>query len=248
MGGILVGFGTRMGNGCTSGHGVCGLPRLSIRSFVATCTFMLAGFLMATFRYNYPFFTNGISFSDDYDDVFEWITLCIFVALYIYFLLVVIKASQARRTEVFYSYLVGVLFGAGLMISGMCRMSKIIGFLIIDANRWDPSLAFVMVSAVGINLLTFRSILSRATPVHGVKFEVTNPRANPDAKLVGGAAIFGLGWGLSGLCPGPGMINLFLLTHAVFWILGLAVGQVLFDFVSHRFQSSATDKSEKLLQ
>ena len=224
IGGILVGFGTRMGNGCTSGHGVCGLPRFSIRSFVATCTFMMTGFLMATLRFNYPFFTNGIQFSDSYDNLFEWFTLCAFVALYIYFVLVIVQASSDRKREIFYSYLVGIIFGAGLMISGMCRMSKIIGFLIIDTNRWDPSLIFVMLSAVSVNLVTIRSILSRSAPKHQVKFEVPNPKASPDARLVIGSAIFGLGWGLSGLCPGPGMINLFFLTHATFWILGLALG------------------------
>ena len=56
LGGFLVGFGTKMGNGCTSGHGVCGIPRLSIRSIIATITFMVFGCAMATFRYNFPFF------------------------------------------------------------------------------------------------------------------------------------------------------------------------------------------------
>ena len=41
--GLLVGFGTRLGNGCTSGHGICGLSRLSPRSLIATLTFMAAG-------------------------------------------------------------------------------------------------------------------------------------------------------------------------------------------------------------
>lgn len=59
IGGLLVGVGTRMGNGCTSGHGVCGIPRLSPRSIVATLTFMATGFMMATFRYNVPFMTGG---------------------------------------------------------------------------------------------------------------------------------------------------------------------------------------------
>lgn len=63
------------------------------------------------------------------------------------------------RYEVLSSYLVGVLFGAGLMISGMCRISKVVGFLILDSERWDPSLAFVMLSAIAINFFTFRSIL-----------------------------------------------------------------------------------------
>jgi uncharacterized membrane protein YedE/YeeE len=62
IGGLLVGWGTRMGNGCTSGHGVCGLPRFAPRSFAAVCSFMGAGFAMATFRYYVPFFTGGEGF------------------------------------------------------------------------------------------------------------------------------------------------------------------------------------------
>ena len=42
--GLVVGFGTRIGSGCTSGHGVCGMSRLSARSIVATLTFMATGF------------------------------------------------------------------------------------------------------------------------------------------------------------------------------------------------------------
>ncbi len=66
IGGILVGWGTKMANGCTSGHGVCGIPRFAPRSIVATMTFMFAGFALATFRYYYPFLTSGTSFGPDY--------------------------------------------------------------------------------------------------------------------------------------------------------------------------------------
>jgi uncharacterized protein len=62
IGGILVGWGTKMANGCTSGHGVCGLPRFAPRSIIATMTFMAAGFALATLRYYYPFLTSGPSF------------------------------------------------------------------------------------------------------------------------------------------------------------------------------------------
>ncbi len=72
VGGFLVGFGTKMGNGCTSGHGVCGIPRFSIRSIVATMTFMAFGIAAATLRHYVPFFDNGSSiFSSDYDIYFR---------------------------------------------------------------------------------------------------------------------------------------------------------------------------------
>ena len=47
--GVLVGVGTRLGSGCTSGHGVCGMSRFSVRSIAATMTFMAVGVLVAAF-------------------------------------------------------------------------------------------------------------------------------------------------------------------------------------------------------
>ena len=83
---------------------------------------------------------------------------------------------------------------------------------------------FVMASAVGINLFTFHYILKQKKPCHCETFSVPNRAASPDTRLILGAVIFGLGWGLSGLCPGPGLVNMFHLTHAVFWVVALAAG------------------------
>ena len=79
VGGLLVGWGTRMGNGCTSGHGVCGIPRLSLRSITATMTFMATGFGIATLRYYKPFFTEEEP-AQFYDkEVWRWIALGILI-------------------------------------------------------------------------------------------------------------------------------------------------------------------------
>ncbi len=80
MGGFLVGIGTKLGNGCTSGHGVCGLPRFSIRSFAAVCSFMFTGFVLATFRYYVPFL-NGSSWTDSIIDINYDITTTIVLIL-----------------------------------------------------------------------------------------------------------------------------------------------------------------------
>jgi len=79
IGGLLVGWGTRMGNGCTSGHGVCGMPRLAPRSIVAVCTFMATGFAMATFRYYVPFLQGGPNFGTSYAEVWRWIALALLI-------------------------------------------------------------------------------------------------------------------------------------------------------------------------
>ncbi len=171
VGGFLVGVGTRMGNGCTSGHGVCGIPRLSIRSIVATCTFIAAGMAMATLRYNYPFFVGTWTLNANFTNTIKWSTevlYCVLLIIFAYFVFKNFDRSHAR--EYLISLVLGSIFGLGLLISGMCRISKIMGFLEIS-SRWDPSLMFVMASAVGINLITFHFILkSPGNPVYSNRF------------------------------------------------------------------------------
>lgn len=228
IGGLLVGWGTRMGNGCTSGHGVCGMPRLAPRSIVATMTFMATGFGIATLRYYVPFLTGGPSFGDNYVEVWRWIALAILILGNI-IAFILVAMTKGRRVELAINYILGLLFGFGLVISGMCRVSKIQNFLIIG-DAWDPSLIFVMMSAVAINFFTFNYALFRMKKpiLAGEKFGVP-ARGVVDLRLIGGAAIFGLGWGLGGLCPGPGVIVFFSMTHGLLWVASLAVGQVAFD-------------------
>lgn len=123
IGGILVGWGTKMANGCTSGHGVCGIPRFAPRSIVATMTFMAAGFALATLRYYYPFLTSGPSFGSNYPIVWRWIALGVLVTLNLVAFYII--ASIGKFKEMFMNYIFGLLFGLGLVISGMCRISKI---------------------------------------------------------------------------------------------------------------------------
>jgi uncharacterized membrane protein YedE/YeeE len=93
FGGILVGVGTRMGNGCTSGHGVCGLPRLAPRSFAATSTFMGLGFFIGTLRYYVPFLQESPNFGHTYEEVWGWIAFSIFILLLLYLIYIFYLAS-----------------------------------------------------------------------------------------------------------------------------------------------------------
>lgn len=100
----------------------------------------------------------------------------------------------------------GALFGAGVCISGMVRPSKVIGFLDFG-GAWDPSLLVVMGSALAVSILAWRIVAKLRTPPFGSAFP---PPPSPvvDARLIGGAAVFGVGWGLSGYCPGPALVSL----------------------------------------
>ena len=101
---------------------------------------------------------------------------------------------------------VGLIFGVGLIVSGMTNPAKVINFLDL-AGTWDPSLAFVMGGAMLVTLLGYRLALTRATPLLDTKFYLPTA-THIDAPLIVGSALFGIGWGLGGLCPGPALTAL----------------------------------------
>jgi uncharacterized membrane protein YedE/YeeE len=97
----------------------------------------------------------------------------------------------------------GMLFSIGLGVSGMTEPAKIISFLDIFGD-WDPSLIFVMVGAIGVNAILHRFITKKTTPLFDSKFHLPT-KTQLDKKLLIGSALFGIGWGITGLCPGPGL-------------------------------------------
>lgn len=125
--------------------------------------------------------------------------------------------------HIFLTFTLGALFGLGLYLGGMTDPGKVQGFLDIF-GRWDPSLAFVMGGAVAVGLGAFQ-IAARWPKLFPVAATLPPPSRVVDLKTIGGAAIFGVGWGLSGVCPGPAVVNLgsFEPQFALF-ILGIAVG------------------------
>ena len=106
----------------------------------------------------------------------------------------------------FTALLAGVVFGIGLTLSGMTQPAKVIGFLDLFGN-WDPSLAFVMGGAVIVHALTRPLVLRRKHPITAASFRLPS-LTTIDGRLVAGASLFGLGWGLVGICPGPGIVGL----------------------------------------
>ena len=97
-------------------------------------------------------------------------------------------------------YLIGVIFGTGIVISGMANPAKVINFFDV-AGSWDPSLAFVMGGALVVAGIGYRLVFGRARPLFEGKFMLPTAR-NLDARLIGGSAVFGIGWGIAGFCPG----------------------------------------------
>lgn len=104
----------------------------------------------------------------------------------------------------------GLLFAAGLALGGMTQPSKVIAFLDVTGN-WDPSLAFVMGGAILVYMPLFRLVKARGRAVLTPKLQLPT-RKDLDVRLIGGAALFGIGWGLAGYCPGPALVSLATLT------------------------------------
>ena len=122
--------------------------------------------------------------------------------------------------------LAGGLFGVGLVVSQMTNANKVVNFLNV-AGDWDPSLALVMVGAIGVHLVLFRLILRRSSPLFAERFRVP-ARTDIDTRLVGGAALFGVGWALGGFCPGPGIVSLPSGgTHALVFVGAMLGGMLL---------------------
>lgn len=125
--------------------------------------------------------------------------------------------------------LAGLVFGLGLLISGMANPAKVQNFL-DPFGAFDPSLIFVMAGAVLVTFIGYRLVLSRPKPMLATRFFL--PAAKDiDARLIGGAALFGIGWGLSGFCPGPAITSLPLLTKGTLafvpaMLAGLAIARL----------------------
>lgn len=126
------------------------------------------------------------------------------------------------------SFAVGLVFGAGLIISGMSNPAKVLGFLDL-AGAWDPSLALVMAGAILPSGLAFRLVGRRDASLLGQPMQIPTLR-RIDRRLVVGSALFGIGWGLAGICPGPGFVLLGTgATQGWVFILALLAGMGLFE-------------------
>ncbi len=141
----------------------------------------------------------------------------------------------------------GALFAVGLALSGMTRPEKVVGFLDL-AGAWDPSLALVMVGAIGVHWTAHRLVRGRSSPLFDDRFHLPT-RRDIDLRLLFGAAIFGVGWGLGGFCPGPGLVSGAAgSTVAIAFVLAMTVGVVLEGAVTTRLMQAprhATWEREK---
>ena len=143
------------------------------------------------------------------------------------------------------SFFAGLVFGIGLIVAGMTNPSKVIGFLDL-AVAWHPSLAFVMVSAILVGLIAFRLIDHRPHAMLGGPIEIPTIQ-KIDRRLVGGALIFGVGWGLAGYCPGPAVASLANGgVKPLIFTMAMLIGTAIFEGLERLSHKQLKQKGETL--
>jgi hypothetical protein len=140
---------------------------------------------------------------------------------------------QHRLSE----FVVGLLFGLGLLLSGMTDPGKVLGFLDL-IGPWDPSLALVMGGAIAVGVIAFALAKNRTVSFLGGAMRL--PMSSQiDRRLIVGAAMFGAGWGLAGFCPGPALVSLATgQPKAAIFVVAMLVGMFAFELIDRRVQAS----------
>lgn len=136
------------------------------------------------------------------------------------------------------SFIVGMIFALGLGISGMTQTHVVRGFLDVFGD-WNPALMGVMAGAIGVHSIFFFLIKKRSSPLLDTKFHIPT-RKDIDARLLAGAAIFGLGWGWAGICPGPGIVAAASGLQSIgIFIAAMLAGMAIFKVVDHKFMTKS---------
>ena len=134
---------------------------------------------------------------------------------------------------IFTSLLAGLVFGLGLIVSGMANPAKVLGFLDLT-GRWDPSLALVMAGAIIISFFAFLVAQKRSRSLIGADMKLPGGR-QIDRRLVVGGLLFGVGWGVAGFCPGPGLVALGMgEVKALVFVASMLTGMITFEFLERR--------------
>lgn len=134
------------------------------------------------------------------------------------------------------SLLAGLVFGLGLIVSGMANPAKVLGFLDLGGT-WDPSLALVMVGAITVGFVAFLFTKNRTRSLLGAEMKLPTT-SHIDRRLVMGSALFGVGWGIAGFCPGPGLVALGMgESKALVFVAAMLAGMMVFEILEKRRQA-----------
>lgn len=130
--------------------------------------------------------------------------------------------------NIFFAFVAGLVFGLGLIVAGMANPSKVLGFLDL-AGAWDPSLAFAMGGAIAVGLIAFTFAKRRSSSFLGFPIQLPSAK-HLDRRLIVGSALFGIGWGLAGICPGPSFVLLGAgVAKGVVFVIAMLAGMACFE-------------------
>jgi uncharacterized membrane protein YedE/YeeE len=246
--GLLVGFGTTLGSGCTSGHGLVGLARLSLRSWVAVPTFMLTAIVTRTLLLDIPFIDTAPVWDFSIALRAEYLigsAIGIFGLAY-WTSPIFKKTHHVDSLMNIYSFVIGGLFGLGLIVGGMTVPQKVFDFLQLGTvvlprpegtyAPFDPSLMVVMMAGMLPNLFLFRVVEQTCEEPLLTKEHCMPTNRKITWQLIVGAAVFGIGWGWGGMCPGPALVQ----TSRVLlgdwdilkWVAGFIVGSKVAQIIN----------------
>ncbi|KAJ7709783.1 hypothetical protein B0H17DRAFT_1029238 [Mycena rosella] len=218
LSGFLVGVGTKMANGCTSGHMIAGISRFSLRSITATATFFSTGVITARLLHGNSL--QPVRFLDLSLDrtakallAFQAVPFLISALLYIFAPPPPRDSANKSQTthpalRLVASLATAFQFALALRVSDLTEPIRVVAFLLLPFNEaFDPSLAFLALGALPLAIILYQLARGPEQPRLGGPWSVpTGARVDP--RLLIGSALFGIGWGLSGFCLGPGLVNL----------------------------------------
>jgi uncharacterized protein len=133
-------------------------------------------------------------------------------------------------------FAIGLIFGLGLVIAGMSNPAKVLNFLDvagIGSGIWDPSLAFVLAGAIAVTFVGYKLVLRRGQPIFGERFHLPTAQ-DIDARIIAGPAIFGIGWGLAGFCPGPAFTAMTSGVPAAIFVAAMLAGMLAARTIASR--------------
>ncbi|KAH9993759.1 hypothetical protein BJV77DRAFT_944110 [Russula vinacea] len=193
LSGLLVGIGAKMSNGCTSGHMICGLSYFSVRSIIATAAFSVTGSLTTHLLHGTLVAIPGDSSLGAHGGAFLASGFAALTSAFVASRVIGAKV-RARQAVALCS---GFAFALALRLSNLTDQRRLLAFLLTPAHSaFDPSLVYLAIGAIPL-----ASVLYRIGSVR------VQRKGKVDARLLAGAAVFGVGWGIEGICPGPGLVN-----------------------------------------
>jgi uncharacterized membrane protein YedE/YeeE len=271
--GLLVGFGASLCNGCTLGHGICGLGRMSRRSFVAVITFVITASLTATFTtpafqfYRYTAILRGDDAPMRIEPIGTMVTLMVAIAAVVprtilrsYLVLSHDATAQTNDAKIPLTNISGCLFAFGLALSGMVLPSKVYGFLNLSGiadGSYDLTLASATFGGVLISWLSYQLVQGQSCistlavfkePLSVADFSLpTNTKIDPS--LIVGATMFGIGWGLGGICPGTALFQAAVGTDVViaYWWPAFFAGCYAADKLSAPARNGEREQLERVV-